>query len=369
MLKDHGEGPCRQAITKSVVVGKETVLFCGPSRHAVTLPAKKTRSLKTITFDKPSSKLTVRMQHIRQLAEKYIQRSKNASATRRAKAVRINHLKDGRKVYLKTDTRQNFRSMTNPKIKPKTRAVSALKDRKAVMEMVRKMKIDHHNTVKKAQMTAAGKADKFVPIPYDRLKMTLPALVKTFYGPPKPVKRVVKITNLPEKVTKKTLDIALGRCSQYVKKVKVFTPKSLKQKIAFLYTDNEDMAKAVLRHRGSSMKFSGKTAKMSLVALKRAPISPKVKAAAKKASVTKALKVKALKKANHERHEANVKKAKAKRSSRRHPMFEGPKILRDKRTGRVYAIKRNPAAKVPKAQRGKVNTYKRMRAMVRATRA
>jgi len=365
------------ALVKTVKVGKEDVCLTGRSKIAITLPAKKKRALKAIKFDAPSSKLTVRMKHIRKMAERHIQSCANSSATRRAKAVRINHLKDGRKVYLKTDTKVTKRSMLNPTVKPKTRAVSALKDRKAVMEMVRKMKIDHHNKIKKEQLTKAGKADKFVPIPYDRLKMTLPGLVKTFYGPPAPVKRIIKVTNLPAETTKKTMDIALGRCAEYVKQVKVFSPKSLavkkgetkKQQIAYLYTDSEEMAKTVLRHRGSSIKLSGKTAKMSLVALKRAPICKRVKVAAKKASDEKKAKTKAMAKANHERHEANQKRAKKNRSRRRQPMFEGPRVLRDKKTGRCYGIKRNPEAKAPKFERKSGNAYKTMRAMVRATRA
>ena len=50
------------------------------------------------------------------------------------------------------------------------------------------------------------------------------------------------------------MDIALGRCAEYVKQVKVFSPKSLavkkgetkKQQIAYLYTDSEEMAKVCI---------------------------------------------------------------------------------------------------------------------------
>merc|ERR1719154_772928 len=242
------------------------------------------------------------------------------------------------------------------------------------------VKLEHQPSFGAETMTPSQVSREWiatVPIPYDRLKMTLPGLVKTFYGPPAPVKRIIKVTNLPAETTKKTMDIALGRCAEYVKQVKVFSPKSLavkkgetkKQQIAYLYTDSEEMAKTVLRHRGSSIKLSGKTAKMSLVALKRAPICKRVKVAAKKASDEKKAKTKAMAKANHERHEANQKRAKKNRSRRRQPMFEGPRVLRDKKTGRCYGIKRKPEAKAPKFERKSGNAYQTMRAMVRATRA
>merc|ERR1711970_983813 len=138
--------------------------------------------------------------------------------------------------------------------------------------------------------------------------------------------------------------------------------------IAYLYTPSEEMAQAVLRHRAGMMKLSGKTPKMSLVSLKRGPVSKTLRAQAKVAAAAKKESVKALKAANHKRHQANQQRAARRRSRRRHPMFEGPKMLRDPKSHRVYGIKRNPAAKAPKLERGKVSAYKTMRAQVRATR-
>merc|ERR1712002_587077 len=96
-------------------------------------------------------------------------------------------------------------------------------------------------------------------------------------------------------------------------------------------------------------------------------MSDKKKAAIREAHKQKAAKNAAIAKGNHERHMKNVKEAARKRSHRRHPKYEGPRFIRDK-TGRLYAIKRNPVAKAPKIERKPANRYKTMRAMVRATR-
>merc|ERR1712236_182227 len=107
---------------------------------------------------------------------------------------------------------------------------------------------------------------------------------------------------------------------------------------------------------------------MTTVALKRGHVAKGIKKNAKKTAEMKAARSKKIKADNHVRHMANLAQAKRRRSRRRHPMFEGPKMLRDPKSHRVYGIKRNPAAKAPKLERGKVNAYKTMRAQVRATR-
>merc|ERR1719186_695380 len=214
---------------------------------------------------------------------------------------------------------------------------------------------------------------KFIPTPYEEPNKSLPALVKAFYGPEAKPRKIVKVTNLAPSADVETLKKSLGRTAQYVESVKVFAPKKLgkkenteKMQIAHLKTSSNEMAQAVLRHRGGKVKIGGKKARMSLIAAK-APPTVQSKAA-KERSVKKAASTKALRKANHERHMENLKKAAYRRHRRRHPIHEGPKVLRDRKSGRIYGIKKNPAAKAPKFERGKVNSYKAMRSMVRATR-
>jgi len=292
--------------------------------------------------------------------------------TRRSKAFKIIRLKDGRKVFIKRHTNQTKDSMAYQTTKPKTRAVCALRDRNAMMFMVRSMKIDHRNQLKLKQMTKAGKADKFKPIPLGS-GTSLPKIVKQFYGPDIKEKNVVRITNLPEKASKKTVDMVLGRCSKYVKKIAVEDSVSKKNagknlKVALLHTESDDLAKAVLRHKSGKIKMSGKIAKLSVISLKDKPASDKRKKAEKEASKKKAAKAAAIRKGNHERHQQNLKDATRRRNNRRHPKYAGPKFIRDKKTGRLYAIKRSADAKAPKIERKPANRYKTMRAMVRATR-
>jgi len=351
-------------------VGKQEFGVTGPTKHAITVPAQKKKYAPSkIKFDEISKKMSPRMKHLSKMAQKHIQNKKNAAVTRRAKAIRVEALKDGRKVYVKSATYQTKRSLKNPTLKPKTRAVSALTDRKDMMKIVKQMKVEHFNKLKLAQLEKAGKKDKFVPKSADVGKQTLVSLVKSMYGGPSKPKRVVRVTNLPAKTTVMNLKVALGRCAGYVNNIKVFSSKALKgQKVAYLYTSSEEMAQAVLRHRADKMKLSGKTPKMSLVALKRGPVSKTIRAQAKAAAQAKAKRAAKIKADNHKRHEENEKRASRRRSRRRHPMFEGPKILRDPKSHRVYGIKRNPAAKAPRVERPKVNSYKTLRAMVRATR-
>jgi len=236
-----------------------------------------------------------------------------------------------------------------------------------MLYMVRKMKIDYRNKLKKEQMTKAGKADNFKPIPYNS-GSSLPKIVKQLYGPEPKAKNVVEIVNLPEKATEKNVDMALGRCSKYVQKIEVSDAGAKdKKKVALLQTNSEDLAKAVLRHRSGKIKMGGKIAKLRVTSVKDKAMSDKRKAAIRDMHKKKAAKNAAIAKGNHERHMKNVKEASRRRSHRRHPKYEGPKFIRDK-NGRLYAIKRNPAAKAPKIERQPANRYKTMRSMVRATR-
>merc|ERR1711970_1035633 len=168
------------------------------------------------------------------------------------------------------------------------------------MKIVKQMKVEHFNKLKLAQLEKAGKKDKFVPKSADVGKQTLVSLVKSMYGGPSKPKRVVRVTNLPAKTTVMNLKVALGRCAGYVNNIKVFSSKALKgQKVAYLYTSSEEMAQAVLRHRADKMKLSGKTPKMSLVALKRGPVSKTIRAQAKAAAQAKAKRAAKIKADNH----------------------------------------------------------------------
>jgi len=361
------------AYVKRIPVGKEVVGVTKPTKNAITVPSKKVKAPQAVVFQKQDEKLSPRMTHLTKMAQRYIQQKANAAVTRKAKAVHISKLKDGRKVYVKGITKQTKRSISNPHLKPKTRTVSALKDRTDMMKIVKRLTIDNANKNREEQMKKANSKKKFVPIPYDEPNKSLPALVKEFYGSaPKP-KKIVKVTNLAPSANAENLKKSLGRTAQYVNKIAVFAPKKLgkeentkKMKIAHLKTSSNEMAQAVLRHRGGKVKIGGKKAKMSLIAAKVPPVVHSK--AAKERSVKKAASTKALRKANHERHMENLTRAAYRRNRRRHPMHEGPKVLRDRKSGRIYGIKKNPAAKAPEFKRGKVNSYRTMRSMVRATR-
>jgi len=365
------------ATIKKLQVGKEVLDLDSSinTKHAITIPAKKTKPIRKLTFDEPNGKLTKRQARLRKMAEKYIQQEFEQSVTRRSKAVKIYRLKDGRRVYIKKNMNQTRDSMPLQSTRPET---CALKDRKAMMFMVKNMKIEHRNKLKKEQMTKAGKADKFKPIPFDSGRK-LSVIVKKFYGPEPIEKTAVRITNLPESANEKTLDIALGRYRKYVKKLTVTDSVSKKDeaagkkmKFAMIETGSEDSAKAILRHRSGKIKMSGKLAKLRVVKpsyekKKTERTEEEKKASKEKAAKEKARKL-AIRKGNHERHMKNLKDAKRKSNSRRHPKYAAAKFIRDKKTGRLYAIKRNPEAKAPKIERRPVNRYKTLRAMVRATR-
>merc|ERR1712212_383794 len=104
----------RMAAVKNIPVGKVEVPVTLPTKHVVTLPAKKAKAIKAVPFEKDAAaNLSPRMKHIHKMAEKFIQSRANATATRRARAVRVQNLKDGRKVYIKNITKQTKRSVSN----------------------------------------------------------------------------------------------------------------------------------------------------------------------------------------------------------------------------------------------------------------
>jgi len=353
-------------------VGKEVYDLAGSTKHSITLPTKKTMPIKKLTFDKPKGKLTGRQKHIRKMAENYLQCQYNKSATRRAKAMKIVRLKDGRKVYFKAHTNQTKDSMALQSTKPKTRSASALKDNRDMMCLVRRMKNEYRNKLRKEQLKKAGKAEKFKPTTLGGVS-TLPEIVKKYYGPEPKKTTAVKITNLPESVDRKTLKIALGsKCSKYVKDLTIYDSKdkkdaAKKMKVALIKTDSEDFAKDILKQRSGKMKLSGKLAKLRVVAppqkMRKAPETER-KAKEERRAKMKARSA-AIRKGNHERHMKNQADAKRRRNSRRHPKYPAAKVYRDN-TGRVYAIR--PAHKTPKIERKRVNKYKAIKAMVRATR-
>jgi len=364
------------ATIKKLHVGEEVLDLTCPTKHSITIPAKKTKPIKKLTFDKPEGKLTPRNAHLRKMAENFIQRQYNKSVTRRSKAVKIIRLKDGRKVYIKKNSNQTKESMAFQSTKPKTRCVSALKDRKAMMFMVKTMKNEYRNKLKKEQMTKAGKADKFKPIPLGSGR-NLRGIVKRFYGPEPVEKTAVRVTNLPESANEKTLDIALGKCRKYVKKSTVTESVAKKDvaagkklKVAMIETGSEELAKAILRHRSGKIKMGGKLAKLRVVkpAFEKRVVTEEEKKASKAKAAKENARKLAVRKGNHERHMKNLKEAKRKRNARGHPKYAADKFFRDKKTGRLYAIKRNPELRAPKIERKPVNKYKTLRAMVRATR-
>merc|ERR1712212_28808 len=158
-------------------------------------------------------------------------------------------------------------------------------------------------------------------------------------------KRVVRVTNLPESATEKQVAFALKRSADYATKIKINSyktkpdkaGKTQKKTFALVYTKSEHDAQALMKNRRQKMKVDGKKVALAAQALHKAALSKK----------------------NQERHVENQKRAASRRNSRRHSKFEKTKILRDHKNHHVYAIKRNNAAKAPKAERPKMNAYKK----------
>jgi len=353
---------------KGEVLAKSTT----PLKHSITLPSKKKTAIAKVTFPKPTGKS--RQAHLRKMAEQYIINKKNAGATRRARAVKIVKLADGRKVFEKSVTKQTKRSMMNPRPKSKVSHAQSIKDKKAVLKIVEKLNVDRLNAHRKKQMEAAGKGDKFVPIPYNK-----PVNMHGYqgkYAPAPMPKRVVRVTNLPESATEKQVAFALKRSADYATKIKINSyktkpdkaGKTQKKTFALVYTKSEHDAQALMKNRRQKMKVDGKKVALAAQALHKAGPSKKKIAAQKIVAADKKKKVAALRKKNQERHVENQKRAASRRNSRRHSKFEKTKILRDHKNHHVYAIKRNNAAKAPKAERPKMNAYKKLRAMVRISR-
>jgi len=353
---------------KGEVLAKSTV----PLKHSITIPSKKKTPIAKVTFPKPTGKS--RQAHLRKMAEQYIINKKNAGVTRRARAVKIVRLADGRKIFEKSATKQTKRSMMNPRPKSKVASAQSVKDKKAVLKIVHKLNVDRLNVYRKKQAEAAGKGDKFVPTPYKK-PVNMHGYTGKYVTAPKP-KRIVRITNLPESATEKQVHFALKRSAAYANKIKVSSYKTKpdkagkteKKTFALVYTKSEHDAQALISNRRQVMKVDGKKVALAAQVLHKAGPSKKKIAALKKVNADKKKRVAALRKKNHERHMENVKQAKSRRNSRRHAKFEKTRVLRDGKGHHVYAIKRNNAAKAPKAERPKMNAYKAMRAMVRITR-
>jgi len=343
-----------------------------PVKHSITIPTKKPKKMEKVVFPESTAKSAYQV-HLRRLAENYITAKKLAGITRRAKASSILKLKDGRKVFVKAITKQTKRSMMNPR--PKTKAISAQgnKTTKAMMKIVEKLNVDRFNAYRKKQMEKDGTVAKFVPYPYKK-----PVDMKGFKGKyvagPKP-KRIVRVTNLPEGASEKQVQFALKRSGAYADKIKVSSfnakdkdGKSKKETFALVYTKSEHDARALVRNRLQKMKVDGNKVGLKLQALHKAGPSKKKIAAVKKVTEERKKKINAQIQANHQRHMANVKRAARNKNKRRQPKFEKTRILRDPKSHRVYAIRKNKAAKSTKAERTKMTAYKKLRSMPRLTR-
>merc|ERR1712098_112943 len=210
------------------------------------------------------------------------------------------------------------------------------------------------------------------PVPYKK-PLNMHGYKGKYVAAPKP-KRVVRITNLPEGATEKQVHFSLKRSADYAQKIKIQSFKSKpakdgkqkKETVALVYTKSEHDAKALVRNRIQKMKVDGNKVGFKLQALHKMGPSKKKIAAVKK--LTEEKKIKAQIQANHTRHMANVKRAARNRVKRRQPKFEKTRVLRDRKTHKVYAIKKNKAAQQPKAERPKMNAYKKLRSMPRLTR-
>lgn len=340
-----------------------------PIKHSVTVPTKKTKAMKPV-FPKTAKKAA--KAHMVRMAERYITNKKNAGVTRRARAARIVKLNDGRKVYFKAATKQTKRSMMNAHVKTGT-SVKSKSDQRAMMKMVEKITVDRLNAYRKKQMEAAGKGDKFVPTPYNKVDMH--GFKGKYVAAPKP-KRVVRVTNLPEKATEKQVQFALKRSAPLAKKIKISSFKSKpgkdgktkKETFALVYTGSEHDAKALVGARLQKMKVGGNKVGLRVQAIHKMGPSKKKLAVLKKVDEDKKKRVTEMRKKNQERHEANQKRASRRNSSRRHSKFEKTRILRDPKSHHVYAIKRNNAAKAPKAERPSMHSYKKLRSLVRVSR-
>ena len=87
--------------------------------------------------------------------------------------------------------------MMNPRVKSKISQAQSLKEKKAVLKVVEELNVDRLNAYRKKQMEAAGKGDKYVPIPFKK-PVNMHGYQGKYAPTPKP-KRVVRITNLPER--------------------------------------------------------------------------------------------------------------------------------------------------------------------------
>jgi len=341
-----------------------------PIKHAATIPTPKIKPLKAIAF--PNSDKISKNAHLTKLARSQIAIKKNAGITRRAKALKIMKLSDGRRVYIKSTTKQTKRSAMNPHIKINSPSAQAQRENKAVAKIVQKINIDRLNECRKKQLEAAGK--KYTPIPYKK-PLDMHGFKGKYVAGPKP-KRVVKVTNLPEKVTEKQVKFALKRSAAYADKIKLCSYKTkaaknapaTKKTFALIYTKSEQDAKALVKNRLQKMKVDSKKVGLSIQAINKMGPSKKKIAAHKKAAEAEKSRIKSLRQRNQERHEANQKRASRRRHSRRHPKYEDARILRDPKSHRIYAIKQNKAAKQPKAERKPMHAYKKLRSMVRISR-
>jgi len=366
------------ATTNKIEVGGEVYELgnrISRCKGGIILPAKTTKPVEKLTFDLPKRKLNKHRARIYKLAKRHLQLKYNKNVTRKAKPVKIVKLKDGRKVFIKEHTSLTKKALACVKTEPKVRSRAQIKDHKNVLMMVRKLKHERMEKLRKEQLTKAGKAGKFQKVRFGSYRK-LSDIVKRIY-PQATKKNAVRITNLPESATAEAVKEAIGTdLSKYVTNVTLKVSKNKndckgnKLKEAFVETQGEGVSKAMVWYKKKGAKICDRKVRLTAVAPLKAvaKLSEEEKKAKKEKLDKKKARRHAIRKANHERHMKNLQTAKKRRHGRHHPKFAADKIIRDKKTGRVLTIKRNPLLRPRKIERGPGNKYKARRGIVRATR-
>merc|ERR1719167_1157243 len=128
------------------------------------------------------------------------------------------------------------------------------------MKIVHRLKIDHQNERRKKMMEAAGKKDKFVPLPYKKPQENFHGY-QGKYVPEQEEKNVICISRLPEKVTEDLVKKAIGKTMHAVKKVEMVSKKlkeGKEEKLALVHVEDGHTARKITRRKRRSMKVAGK---------------------------------------------------------------------------------------------------------------